>query len=716
MVHGRDCQFVLNISGGPPPKDPDNTNIPRLGASTVATTYCLKMGRSNEAGNIEFRADSNVLGEFRDSTVLAAFVCGDPDKLPSGHLRQTMENIAGTPGKARKPVDLNHLPTGDLVFKIVRRKDEGITRDDRLVYDSIDASSLLMQSVFDEKLYAGIQHPAFAVANVRDLIDAGNGCSFVSPPYHWLQYVIAVPDETLRRQFYDQPLPGLKPDGTKIGDVLHISDDEGRERDLSVLSGYTPLIGPQDIVLCGEPGKACIPVRTSMGVSFSLSSASIAFREAISGCGNPSLATCHGFVQAISDDEEGKVVLVVRLILAKDNLPSYLKYQCLAQDAVFQTNLTANIPTSWVVSSFRIFPLPLHPLHGFIPEDKFVLGEKPAQPIQRDVYVTGHLEFVKGEFKPDVTHDAESARVAPSANCGWATRYEKNAAFALLHDYCARGGEIIDEDFQSHHARWKQEYLRETARHHGGRQQPKATLTRVAAFDPGAALKTIYQCARLISQLSLGPYLFALRAAIRRFAETKARRYKGKPQALVSAPANVPGSVLLQLVYEYIATRGVGVTTMFKEGMVEATVPKLEDAQMLIGSRDGKFDFGGGGKVELHGPVIFRYGLYDPKKGVDESPLSTDGPGEVIFSGYVAMDRMGGNLTGHTDGGRLGGGGGGGDRSSEDGGGGGGDGHSKSSSIGESQASLASLGLLFFSLTLLVLHRWGRRWSRRLGG
>ena len=231
--------------------EPDNTNIPQ--ASTMET-YCLKMERANHAGKmIEFRADRNVLGEFRDPTVLSAFECGDPAKLPSGHLRQTMENIAGTPGKGRKPVDLNHLPTGDLVFKIVRRKDEGITRDDRLVYDNIDPSSLLMQNVFDEKLYAGVQHPAFAVANVRDLIDAGNGCSLVSPPYSWLQYVVAVPDETLRRQFYDQPLPGLKPDGTKIGDVLHISDDEGRERDLLVLSGYTPLIGPQDIVLCGEP-------------------------------------------------------------------------------------------------------------------------------------------------------------------------------------------------------------------------------------------------------------------------------------------------------------------------------------------------------------------------------------------------------------------------------------------------------------------------------
>jgi hypothetical protein len=696
---GRDCRFVLNISGGPPPMEPDNTNIHRV--STVET-YCLKMGRANDAGKIEFRADGNVIGEFRDPNVLSAFVCGDPDKLPSGLLRQTMENIAGTPGRGRKPVDLNHLPAGDLVFKIVRRKDEGITRDDRLVYDNIDASSFLMQNVYDEKLYAGVQHPAFAVANVRDLIDAGNGCSFVSPPYSWLQYVIAVPDETLRRQFYDQPLPGLEDDGTKIGDVLHICDDDGKERDLLVVSGYTPLIGPHDIVLSGEPGKACIPVRTSMGVSFSLSSGpGIAIREAISGCGNPSLATCHGFVLAISDSDvdEGKVVLTVRIILAKDNLPSYLKYTRLPQFAVFQTNLTVQIPSSWVVSSFKVLPLPLHPLHGVIPEDKIVLGAKPAQPIERDVYVTGHLDFVAGELKPDVTHHAESASAAPSANCGWATRYEKNGALALLHDFCARGGGITDEDFQSHHAEWKKEYLRQTRRHHGGRHHPKVTLTRVAAFDPGAALSTIYQSARLSSHPSFGPCLFALRAAIHRYAENKARRAKVKPQASVSVPANIPGSVLLQLVHEYIATRDVVVTTKFKEGAVEATVQTLEDAHVLIGSRDGKFELDGAGKVEFFGPVTFRWVLYDPKKGTNETALGVDGHGEVIFSGYVATDRMGGQLTGDIDGDpppspAPGGGGGGGDRSGsrEDGGGGGGDGHSNSkrgrwtSSEGECQA------------------------------
>ena len=87
MALERDCKFVINLSGGPPPIEQENTDRSR--PSTVET-YCLKMGRANDAGKIEFRADSNVLGEFRDPNVLSAFICGDPAKLPSGHLRQTM--------------------------------------------------------------------------------------------------------------------------------------------------------------------------------------------------------------------------------------------------------------------------------------------------------------------------------------------------------------------------------------------------------------------------------------------------------------------------------------------------------------------------------------------------------------------------------------------------------------------------------------------------
>ena len=45
---------------------------------------------------------------------------------------------------------------------------------------------------------------------------------------------------------------------------------------------------------------------------------------------------------------------------------------------IIKTTLDARtrvqIPSSWVVSSFRILPLILHPFHGVIPEDNIVLG------------------------------------------------------------------------------------------------------------------------------------------------------------------------------------------------------------------------------------------------------------------------------------------------------------------------------------------------------
>jgi len=126
----------------------------------------------------------------------------------------------------------------------------------------------------------------------------------------------------------------------------------------------------------------------------------------------------------------------------------------------------------------------------------------------------------------------------------------------------------------------------------------------------------------------------------------------------------------LQLVHKYVA--GSRVQVSFHEGMVDAVVEDIKDARYLIGSEDGRFDLDGAGIVEFHGPLTFRWVLYQAKKNAEDSSLGPDGNAEVIFSKYVAMDRHGGELTGDIDGGppppAPGGGGGGGKRSREDGG------------------------------------------------
>ena len=698
MVLDKNHEIVLNLtnSSPAPPLVHSNRaagNVVSLngalsgslsGESEVAQQYCIKIVRANIpqitgeliSAHIEVRANSKIIAGLCESgqnqDVLAAFVSGNADELPAGcRLKERIESLAGK-GRSRS-LDLKHLPNGDLVYEIVRRKDVGASSSCKLLYESIDQTSLILQNLYDEKVYEGKQLPAFTGAIVRDLYDVGAGCSLMGPAYKWSQYSEDIPDATLKRLYYDQPLHGLEDDRTKVGDVIQI--DDSVHKPLVIISGFTALPA-HEIVLCGENGD--IPVRTSAGISFVLSRSPLANREAITGCNNPSLKTCHGFVVAISDSdsnsEVGGIFLTVRIALARDNLPSYCKWRLLPCDAVFQTNLQVTIPAASVVSIFRILPLPLHNMGGFIPEDNRVLGANPSRPIERDVYVAAHLDFALGQFEKDEAGGALSDRSVPGVEPQgtWVKRYEKQSykALALLHDFCARGGKITDGDFQSHHAAWKEIYLKSTSCHQGGRHLPTVTLNRIACFPSEAALSTISQNARLFSTPPYGLYLFSLRLAIRRCAEAKAKRAKFKPSASVSVAANIPGAVLLQLVHKYVA--GSRVQVSFHEGMVDAVVEDIKDARYLIGSEDGRFDLDGAGIVEFHGPLTFRWVLYQAKKNAEDSSLGPDGNAEVIFSKYVAMDRHGGELTGDIDGGppppAPGGGGGGGKRSREDGG------------------------------------------------
>jgi hypothetical protein len=175
-------------------------------------------------------------------------------------------------------------------------------------------------------------------------------------------------------------LLGLEDDGTKVGDVLHLqvpSDPAGNmpvQRPLLILSGFSPT-EEDDMILAGEHKN--IPVRTSMGVSFTFDQLAPSLREAVSGGGNPSLATCHGFVLGIADTDDG-IVLTVRIALTRDNLPSFLKWPRLPQDAVLQTNLQAIIPAKCVVSTFKIVAVQFHSVAGYTRRDKRALGTIPS--------------------------------------------------------------------------------------------------------------------------------------------------------------------------------------------------------------------------------------------------------------------------------------------------------------------------------------------------
>ena len=592
---------------------------------------------------IEFRADSNVLSEIGEA-VKTAFEADSAEEclemLPPGRLKDRILSLTGQPG--RKRIKLDHLDPKDneLVYRIVRRKSLGVGFKDQLLVDSIEHTSLVMRNDYDEKPYTGTQRASFMI-QCRDLYDVGNGVVIMGPSYVWQhQYVEHISLNDLKKLYYELELPCLAHDGTTLGDVIDICTSTSSESKSSlpkhlIFSGFSSTPGPDDIVLGGDIRD--IPLRVGSGISFTFDQWPRTTREIVSGYGNPSLRTCHGFVAAIAADGDGNTVLSVRLALGRGNLPPYLVWTRMAPDALFQTNLQAVVPARCVVSTFLIKPLPLHCLAACLPESAPVFGA-PSTPLDWDVYVNGHIEFELGAFQGDKVPESEQQDER------WKNRYadSNSMAFALLHDFCARGGPVTEEAFKKHHAPWKEQYMAWTDRHQRGRHLPKATVSSIAPFPVEHALSTIYKCARLIGYPLYDAYLGELRSAVSTFALLKAKRTDRRQGGKVSFTPNIPGSVLLQLVHLHVRQY----TPALREGAVEAVVDDFAPAAKLLETDDGQFDLGQLGMVQFKAPITFRWVHYDPRRSATESRLGPEGRSEIIFTKYVAKDRHGGELTG----------------------------------------------------------------------
>jgi hypothetical protein len=667
---GNDAELVLNLlSTMPPPPlcqeisahDPTRGRMkhtkrevlidcPEGAAQTKLQKKVNAAIREDSSKYIVIQANEDVIRRIDpDGNILAAFKNESEflGQLPAGRLKELVTSLTGQSG--RTCINLDHIQNSDMVFEIVRRSSTGARKVDKMLVESIEHSSLNMRNDYDSKNYTGAQGASLSIM-ARDLYDAGNGYAIIGPSYHWdHQYVHDIIPAALQTLFYDKSLLGLEDDGTKVGEVLHFttpSDESNADGPLLIFSGYSPTENA-DVILAGEHNN--IPVRTSMGISFNFDQLPPSLREAVSGGGNPSLAACHGFVLCISDTVDG-IVLTVIIALTSDNLPSFLKWPRLPQESVFQTNLQAMIPAKCVVSSFKIVPVQFHSLSGFISEDRRALGKLISLPIERDVYVAGHLEFVLGGFQRDKNSgdgaQSDSERLALK---DWHNRYsnESYKAFALLSDFCARGGAISDRDFAEHHTPWKVRYLELTRLRDGGRRLPKVTVSSISPFPASAALTAIHKCARLLAWPGYGPYIFELRAAIRRFAVSKTRRAKYRPGAAVSVLTNLPGAVLMQLVHEYAKKA----TVFFKEGAVDAVVDVFDSYLLGSDNREndtecGVFNLEGSGIVEFFAPITFRWVLYNPKKSAVDADIGVEGRAEIIFSKYVAKDRHGADLAG----------------------------------------------------------------------
>jgi hypothetical protein len=600
------------------------------------------------AQSIEFRVDSNVLSEFGEAATTAfesesAEEC--LEKLPPGRFKDRILSLTGRPARpGQKCIKLDHLgpENTELVYNIVRRKSLGVGIKDRLLVDSVEHASLIMRNNYDERPYTGVQDASFII-HCRDLYDAGNGIVIMGPTYRWpSQYVKDMSPVDLKRLYYDLALPCQAPDGTTYGDVLEISTSSGStssQPNHLMFTGYSSTPG-DDNALGGDRGDLAIRVGT--GISFSFDQWPHATRQMVSGNGNPCLRVCHGFVAAIAaDGNDGSTVLSVRLALGKGNLPAFLPWPRMSPLALISTNLQAVVPARCVLSTFPIKPIVLHSLAACLPESSPVLGEE-SMPIEWDAYVAGHMHFELGDFQGDKIPESEQQDEV------WKRRYDDSStmAFAMLHDYCARGGQVTEDPFNKYHAPWKEMYVPWTTSHQGGRHLPKATLSSIAPFPAASALSTIYNCARLLGLPSYNVCLGELRSGFFNFASSKAKRSARRPGGKVSFCPNISGSMLLQLVHIHVDVY----TAAFSEGAVEAVVDEFHQAEKLFQTKDGVVNLGQLGSVKFEGHIKFRWTHYDPTRNATESGFGPDGKPEVIFQKCVARDRHGGALTGEVHG------------------------------------------------------------------
>jgi hypothetical protein len=502
------------------------------------------------------------------------------------------------------------------------------------MYMDITLSKLYLQCDFDSKQYSGVQDPATAVF-VRDLHDVGNGFCIMGPTYRWPKQLFRdIPCHILADTFYNQPLYGLVDDGTRVKDVFSIGiDDDDHDKPMAIVTGFTDPV-MDACVMAGDPKN--ILVRTGMGVSFTFEKCDSPLRDVVTCGGNPSIKTCHGFVAAMIDGADGQCELCIRLVLHRSNLPTYLTWSRLSEDAVLQTNLEVVIPASWVVSKFRILPITLHTLSGSTPETKgmYTIGRPPC-PIRRNVFVAGHLDFFPGETRP-----AGAPNGIPP-NTLWLRRHEneKLKAFSLYSEFCFRGGDVTDEAFPDH-ACWKQRIsvTMQAVAHF----QPRAVLHRLIPFPPDKALKTIRASQSLLEDQCYDSFHNDLRVAVICFAESKAKRSRNGAGSVCTMPLNMRGEMLLQLVHAYATF----CTVRFKEGVVEAVMDNFQQAEDLLGSKDGMFTVEGSGRVQLFPPITARWLLYNPKSAADTAGFGTEGRAELEFKRFVCFDRHGGELTG----------------------------------------------------------------------
>ena len=273
--------------------------------------------------------------------------------------------------------------------------------------------------------------------------------------------------------------------------------------------------------------------------------------------------------------------ICIRLLLGYENLPPYVIGN-LGQNELLQTNAILQVPFDWVSGSFRLWP-PLLFQADCIPQRT---EKRPRRKFLGRIVVCDLKIHLDGEERGE---------------------NEIKISFEVLSKLM--NGEL------------------------------SMTLSRLKPFPPQAALDYIHHMHEL--EGGLNPPAFAYQSlmgnALMTFARKKVEHARSANKDHLSFRPNMPGSALMELIYDVVKNEE-RVTTV-SNGNLMVEVRDLDALLPVFGLTPSRIDLRheGHGIIDFHGPFIFKWSMYDT--------LEPSGPmgGSVSISvgSYTEYNRMG---------------------------------------------------------------------------
>ena len=455
----------------------------------------------------------------------------------------------------------------------------GCKKEDTQVFVAPKAGTFFLQSDYKNKGTrsdepCGQLDPCLIVKmrDVRALDEKLEGFAFVGPEYEWPQYLNLLPADC-RQSIYDQPyLEG------RLGDYLEIrAGRSGKDLECLIGSGIEYNEDqPESVVQHGAI------LRPGMCIRFYCSDLEQS---------HDTIRHLHGVITRIDSDCDEVNSVMVRVLLARSNLPPSMDWPSLGRNQVFQTDLFLRVSLDAITGIVRIMP---HQLY----QHECANGDKLC-----DLVVVGHLKV------HELTGDCQEL----TGDC-----------LEILK--CVSTSKLVFH-----------------------RVKP---LKHAVAFCVLHQTNMLFGCADYglfgIGNRPHAVYQQYLSNAVTEFALNKCSQANNTRRDN-TLHLNMFGPILVSMLHDLLlwnySDTGSGLKLQdcvtIKHGTVTVIIPTFEAARPLLTNSNGVYDMTqfGYGFVQLYAPIAFKWEMYDTGGGATGASRAVDGFTAITFESYVERDR-----------------------------------------------------------------------------